>query len=196
MFNINYPGRNTAGAKKHALVEGNKIRLVLGLGNQGDKYKNTYHNVGFMFIDSLAGSLVGDENNKNLKWKNLKSFRYISVGYLILIKPDIFMNKSGRSAHDATSYFKIEPKNLLVVHDDSDITLGEYKLSFGRGSAGHNGIESVIQHLGTNNFHRLRVGIRSANQKAGDFVLNNIPENEMSEIYELFSEIKRIYFEC
>lgn len=196
MFNMNFPGRNTTAGKDDVLIEDNEIRLVLGLGNPGDKYKNTYHNVGFLFIDSLADSLTRNKNNKNPKWKNLKSFRYIRAGSLILIKPDLFMNKSGRAALDAASYFKVDTKNLLVIHDDSDITLGKYKLSFGRGSAGHNGIKSVIQHLGTNNFHRLRVGIKNANQKAGDFVLNKIPENEMSKIYKLFSEIKRVYFEC
>jgi len=195
MFNINFPGRKTTEGESRMSIDGNEIRLVLGLGNPGDKYKNTYHNVGLMFVNHLTDSPVEHENNKNLKWKNLKSFRYASAPPLIIVKSSLFMNESGRAAQDAASYFKIEPKNILVVHDDSDISLGEYKISFGRGSAGHNGIESVIQKLGTNNFQRLRIGIRNANKKAGDFVLNKIPEDEMSKIRESFSKIQRIYFE-
>jgi len=195
MFNIKYPSRRTTRNKNHASAGGDEIRLVLGLGNPGDKYKNTYHNIGMMFIDSLMKSFIGNEGYENPKWKNLKSFAYTRTGSLILVKPILFMNESGRAASQVISYFRIDPKNLLVVHDDSDITLGKYKLSVGRGSAGHNGIESIIQHLGTNNFQRLRIGTRSANRKAGDFILNKIPEREISKIYKSFSEIQRIYFE-
>ena len=117
-----------------------KIKLVIGLGNPDSRYENTYHNVGFLFVDGLRKS------NELPKSQILKS--------------DAYMNLSGSFVARELKKRGLKPDELLVVHDDSDINLDKYKFSFGRGAAGHHGIESVIKALGTKNFWRLRLGIR------------------------------------
>ncbi len=103
------------------------------------------------------------------------------------------MNESGKAVKEAMKYFKIKPEEILIVHDDSDIELGKYKISFGRGSAGHNGVQSIINNLKTKNFWRLRIGVRPTTNnrrpttqiKAGDFVLKKISKKNL-EIFEKF----------
>src|SRR3989338_2694162 len=142
-----------------------KIKLVIGLGNPDSRYENTYHNVGFLFVDGLRKS------NELPKSQILKS--------------DAYMNLSGSFVARELKKRGLKPDELLVVHDDSDINLDKYKFSFGRGAAGHHGIESVIKALGTKNFWRLRLGIRQearlrqgfggqARARAAEFVLKNI----------------------
>ncbi|MEK7657876.1 MAG: aminoacyl-tRNA hydrolase [Patescibacteria group bacterium] len=164
-----------------------KVKLVIGLGNPGKEYYKTYHNVGFLIIDFLK--------IPKFKTSASKKFEYAKINDLILIKPLFFMNESGKAVLDAIKYFKIKPEEILAVHDDSDIELGKYKLSFGRASAGHNGVESIIQSLKTKNFWRLRIGIRKISNnskrtkaglpaearraKAGEFVLRKISASDM-----------------
>lgn len=109
-----------------------KIKLIIGLGNPNAKFENTYHNVGHFFVDYWGRGL----------------------------KSDVFMNKSGEFVNEQIKKNKIRPDQLLIVHDDSDIELGKFKFSFGRNSAGHKGVQSIINYLKTKNFWRLRVGIR------------------------------------
>ncbi|KKS46397.1 MAG: Peptidyl-tRNA hydrolase [Candidatus Azambacteria bacterium GW2011_GWA1_42_19] len=116
-----------------------KIKLIVGLGNPGKEYERTRHNVGFLFIDILESNL-----------KNKK---------IILAKTQTFMNKSGTAVLALIKSHKIKPENVLVVHDDIDISWGKFKFSFGRSSAGHKGVESIIKTLKTKNFWRLRIGI-------------------------------------
>ncbi len=124
-----------------------KIKLIVGLGNPGKEYEHTRHNAGFLFIDILENNL-----------KNKK---------IILAKTQAFMNKSGAAILSLMKFYKIKPENILVVHDDIDILWGKFKLSFGRSSAGHKGVESVIKSLKTKNFWRLRIGIQlSSNVKS------------------------------
>src|SRR3989344_7401948 len=120
------------------------INLIIGLGNPNPEYANTYHNVGHLFIDHL------------LKIENLK---------LKIIKSEVYMNESGRFVAQALKKHNVKPEQLLIVHDDSDLQLGTYKLQFGRGAAGHHGIENVIKVLKTKNFWRLRIGIRPPQEK-------------------------------
>ena len=140
-----------------------KVKLVIGLGNPEKKYQSTYHNFGYLFIDYLKSHL------QNLTGHMLKS--------------NVYMNQSGQFVKSALKKAGPKPESLLVTQDDSDIVLGSYKLSFGRGAAGHHGIESIIQTLGTQNFWRLRIGIRPTEKnkgqkvrrlKAGEFVLKKI----------------------
>src|SRR3989344_2141100 len=125
----------------------NKIKLIVGLGNPGKEYEHTRHNMGFLFIEVL-------ENN----FKNKK---------IILAKTQAFMNKSGTAVLALIKQLKTKPENVLIVHDDIDISWGNFKLSFGRSSAGHKGIESVIKSLKTKNFWRLRIGIQPIRQAQG-----------------------------
>lgn len=121
-----------------------KIRLIVGLGNPGKEYENTRHNAGFLFIDEL-------ENYSKIKITSVKS--------------QSFMNESGKSVASLIKLYKVKPENILVVHDDIDILWGNSKFSFGRSSAGHKGVESIIKSLKTKNFWRLRIGIQPALKK-------------------------------
>lgn len=147
----------------------NKIKLIIGLGNPGKEYELTRHNVGFLFIDELDNYL----KNKKLKFK------------ITLAKSQSFMNESGKSVADAIKYYKVKPENTLVVHDDIDILWGKFKFSYGRSSAGHKGIESIIKSLKTKNFWRLRIGIQPVKSKkvrADKIILKKFTREELAEL--------------
>jgi PTH1 family peptidyl-tRNA hydrolase len=104
------------------------------------------------------------------------------------------MNESGKAVLSAMKHFGVTPEEILVAHDDSDIEAGSYKIDINRGSAGHNGIKSIIDHLGTENFGRLRIGVRGEKKgKAGDFVLTKMTPNDKQKIYGALSEIEASY---
>jgi peptidyl-tRNA hydrolase, PTH1 family len=131
--------------------------LIAGLGNPGKEYEKTRHNYGFMVIDRLA------ERNGFPLFKLSKEYRaLISMeGDIILAKPQTYMNESGKAIKSIASYYKIEPKDIIVIHDDADIPLGEIKVAEGRSSAGHKGVQSTIDELGTKDFQRIRMGMDS-----------------------------------
>lgn len=161
------------------------FKLIVGLGNPGEDYKNTYHNIGLLFLDRLVA--------KN-ELKTYKNFEYAKTGDIVVIKPLTFMNESGEAIKSALKHFKkIKLNDILVIHDDSDIEFGKYKLSFSRGSAGHKGIESIIKTLGTKEFARLRVGVRKEarekREKAGEFVLKKVGKNDIKLVYGLADEL-------
>jgi peptidyl-tRNA hydrolase, PTH1 family len=193
MFNLSFIYKGGAKKARPVQMGSGDVRIVIGLGNPGEKYKNTYHNVGFLFLDYIASQNIGDESGKTPKWKNIKSFGYTRVPFAILIKPLTFMNNSGIAAREAVSYFKSSPEKLLIVHDDSDIALGEYKLSEGRGAAGHKGVESVMRALKTRDIPRLRIGVRTDRKRAGDFVLQKISKEDREKLGALFSKIEAVY---
>lgn len=153
----------------------NKIKLIIGLGNDDKAYANTYHNVGFLAADYLT---------KNPPTPNLQ--------YLIS-KSTEYMNNSGKFVAKAIKKASAKPKELIVIHDDSDLTLGNYKLQFGSGAAGHHGVESVQAVLKTNDFWRLRIGIRPTNepvrQKAKAFVLKKISSADQKILEGVFESI-------
>lgn len=157
--------------------------LIVGLGNPGKQYADTYHNAGYLAVDFLTGAA-------KFRAASSKKFSYFKKGDDIFVKPAAFMNDLGPAVKDALKYFKIKPERCAVVHDDSDIELGKYKIAFQRGSAGHKGVESVIAHLGTNGFWRVRIGIRSRRGKAGDFVLRPIIQGDRKILENTFREIK------
>jgi len=138
--------------------------LIVGLGNPGREYEKTRHNIGFRVIDGLA-------KNK------LSGF--------VLLKPETFMNKSGDAVIEAVNFYKIEPADLWIIHDDIDLPLGELKISKNRGSAGHKGVDSIIKRLGTKDFNRVRIGIcpESGKPEAVEkFVLENFTKTEEETI--------------
>ena len=141
-----------------------EIKLVIGLGNPDKKYDQTYHNVGHMMIDELGKG----------------------------IKSDVFMNQSGRFTKEAMKKKNFKPENLLVIHDDSDIYLGKYKLSFGRNAAGHKGVQDIINQLKTKDFWRLRIGIRNPKEKirlkAEALVLKKISASHKKILKEVFTQ--------
>jgi PTH1 family peptidyl-tRNA hydrolase len=152
-----------------------EFKLIIGLGNPDPEYQNTYHNVGHLFLDFLI------ENRENFQFP-------ISNDHLL--KTDVYMNESGAFVKKALKKHNTKPEELLIVHDDSDITIGNYKLSFERGTAGHHGIESILANIKTNNFWRLRIGIRPQNekvrQKSEKFVLKKIAVADKKLLEEVF----------
>lgn len=160
------------------MVINSKFKLIIGLGNPGEEYKNTYHNVGFLFVDYLNRCQVSGVRCQ-------------------ILKSNVYMNQSGNFVRLALKKYKTKPEELLIVHDDSDIELGKYKISFGRGSAGHHGVESIIKSLGTKNFWRLRIGIRKAGlpaeayrAKAGKFVLKKITPADRITLEQVFKAVE------
>ena len=131
------------------------MRIVVGLGNSGEKYVKNRHNVGFMVVEEIIKRYVASPHVS----KKLESILYFLDKERILVKPQSFMNASGRAVNRVANYYKINPKELLVVHDDIDLTFGEIKHQFGRGAAGHKGVESIIEALGSDQFNRVRVGV-------------------------------------
>lgn len=194
MFNIRFFQKTRKGdAIKNPSIS--DIKIIVGLGNPGEEYKLTYHNVGSMFTDFLVSQIDNDNETRANKWTKAQLFDYVKVNDLIIVKPNIFMNTSGAAVKNSLKYFNVKPENLLVVHDDSDIFIGKYKLYYGGGAAGHHGIESITKILKTNSFHRLRIGIRFNRDKAGSFVLKQISKTHRETLEELFGEIKATHLE-
>jgi peptidyl-tRNA hydrolase, PTH1 family len=156
--------------------------LVVGLGNPGREYAHNRHNVGHMVVDELA-------RRHDASWKSKFSGRLADVridGHKVaLLKPETFMNDSGRSVKAAAQFYKLEPDAILVVHDESDLELGRLQARRGGGLAGHNGLRSVAQHLGTPEFLRLRVGVgrpgRGDRRELADYVLADFEPHEDAE---------------
>ncbi len=146
------------------------MKLIVGLGNPGKKYEKTRHNVGFIVLDALAGNAHWGKS-KNLKAEYIKTS--IENQNVQLLKPQTFMNESGSAVAAAANKNGTEPDDILVIHDDIDIPLGEIKVQSDKSAAGHNGIKSIIQHLGTQEFTRIRVGVKPSRQigDASKFVL-------------------------
>jgi peptidyl-tRNA hydrolase, PTH1 family len=147
--------------------------LVVGLGNPGREHERDRHNVGWMVADELARRMDG-------RWRAKFSGQLAEVRLdalrLALLKPETFMNDSGRSVAAATRFFKVEPESLLVVHDDVDLEPGRLQARAGGGLAGHNGLRSLVQALGTQEFLRLRIGVgrpgRGDPRSVADYVLS------------------------
>jgi PTH1 family peptidyl-tRNA hydrolase len=142
-------------------VSDEPIRLVVGLGNPGTKYVGTRHNVGFDIVERLAAS-------RGLRWQLEKKWKTeiarSADGRLVLAKPQTFMNLSGEAVIRIGSFFKIPPPAILVVHDDVDLALGRLRIRASGSAGGHNGLKSLIQHLGTDAFPRLKFGVGRAGE--------------------------------
>ncbi|MBU2634978.1 aminoacyl-tRNA hydrolase [Patescibacteria group bacterium] len=144
--------------------------IIVGLGNPGEKYKNTRHNVGFQVVDEFAR-----ENNFSEFKLSKKSHSLISKKEnIVLVKPQTFMNESGKSVKCLISEIKQRKPDLIVVHDDIDLPLGKIRISKNRGSAGHKGVESIIKEIGFKNFTRFRIGISPAFAKASAGKAKNV----------------------
>lgn len=177
------------------------MRIIIGLGNPGEKYKKTRHNAGFIALDAFAKKL-------GLNWETSKKFNAEIIKQIdtVLVKPQNYMNNSGQTAQGVLSYYKLLPKklglikeknsnladSLMIIHDDIDIPLGKYKLSVDSRSAGHNGVQSIIDYLKTKNFKRLRIGVRTniiEKMPADKFVLQNFNQEELDTLNNLIPKI-------
>jgi PTH1 family peptidyl-tRNA hydrolase len=157
------------------------VKLIVGLGNPGARYQWTRHNAGFMVLDrlsQLAGISVAKKGSSGLSgegfWQGQR---------LILLKPQTFMNLSGRSVAEVARFHKIPCEDIIVVHDDLDISFGRVRLKKGGGHGGHNGLRSIITDFGTRDFLRLRIGIgRPVRGDVVDYVLNPFSTLEMKDL--------------
>lgn len=131
------------------------MKLIVGLGNTGEQYKNTRHNLGFEVADQLIHKLELEPFQLEKKFKSEIS----KNSDFILIKPQTFMNNSGQAVSLVANFFKIKPEDVIVIQDELDVLLGKIKLRFGGGFGGHHGVESVMESLGTDKFGRVRLGI-------------------------------------
>lgn len=168
--------------------------LIIGLGNPLKAYFNTYHNTGFNFIDYLLKYLKGSDFKLNKKLLSEISIIEKENKKIILAKPTVFMNESGKAVKLLKEFFKVPPSKIYVVHDDSDLNLKDYKIQFKRGSAGHKGVESIFNYLKTKEFYRIRIGIRAErfkNLKAQEFVLKPLSIKDKETLKEVFLKILR-----
>lgn len=155
------------------------MKLIVGLGNPGKEYEFNRHNVGFILLDKFA------EKNDS-KFQTFAKANSLTTQFndFYMCKPQTFMNKSGDAVLKMSKFYKIEPKDIIVVHDDLDLEFGVVKKHFGKNSAGHNGVEDIIQKLGTKDFWRVRIGIgRPVTPKPTvDYVLGDFSSKELEEL--------------
>ena len=201
-----------------------KIKIIIGIGNPDKQYYNTRHNIGFMLLDSMVKKCGTDnfEFEKKINADVLKCPDFVfaktklqnrgssistsrnrdrlNEKSIILAKPQTFVNKSGETVKKALAFYKLKPEQILIIHDDLDIEFGNSKFSFGKDSAGHKGVNSIIKSLKTNKFGRLRMGIANSllkkarhqktleakKRKVGDFVLSRFTPTEQKEIQVVF----------
>lgn len=132
-------------------------KMIVGLGNPGEKYKNTKHNIGFMVLDKWAKqeNVLFNQSKHNALICDIR----INGEKVILVKPQTFMNLSGEAVKPLMNYFNIDSDDLVIIYDDMDLPIGKIRLRQKGSAGGHNGIKSIIQHLGTQQFNRVRVGV-------------------------------------
>lgn len=172
---------------------GRDIKIIIGLGNPDPELLHTYHNAGTLALPTLAAHLTSD-TTRSLMFKRYKDlFEYAVTDTLTFVKPLVYMNESGEAVKSALRMLKAKPKEIAVAHDDSDLTIGSFKIAFGGGAAGHNGIRSIVAHLKTEDFTRIRIGIRDPHEvkrkKAGEFVLSPITKSNMKKLEMVFENI-------
>jgi peptidyl-tRNA hydrolase, PTH1 family len=161
------------------------IQLAAFLGNPGRQYAQTRHNVGWMVLERLIGSVSPAWQTK-FKGEYMR-YTVPGAGHTVwLLRPSIYMNKSGESVQAAAAFFKLEPRELLVVHDDLESAFGTVTHKQGGGLGGHNGLKSVAQSLGSREFHRLKIGIsRPPRGSVSSYVLSRFDESEEAELPEI-----------
>ena len=159
------------------------MQLIVGLGNPGPKYQQTRHNVGFIFVDELARSKGASFKLEN-KFHGDVCKLSLSGNDVWLLKPNTFMNLSGKAVAALARFYKIEPESVLLVHDELDIPPGQLRLKKGGGHGGHNGLRDTIAQLGSKEFMRLRVGIGHPgnSRDVSNYVLGKAPQDEQIDI--------------
>ncbi len=159
------------------------MKLIVGLGNPGKEYELTRHNIGYITLDAYL---------KDQIWKSEKNADIIKTNQAIFIKPTTYMNLSGEAVAYYTNYYKITPDKILVIQDDLDSPLGNIKIKNNSSSGGHNGIKDIINHLHTDSFYRLKIGISRPNKDTKDYVLSKFSIQEQEIINNLLPTTKSI----
>ena len=164
------------------------MKLVVGLGNKGREYENTRHNMGFMLVDRYL-------QYKNITDRFKEKFNAIYIETtinnekVIFIKPMTYMNNSGIAVRAFVDFYKLNSEDVLVISDDLDLDLGKFRLRRNGSSGGHNGLKSIISHLGTDNFKRLRIGISNDKDDVINYVLSKFSKKELNEIDTMFDTL-------
>ena len=164
------------------------MKLITGLGNVGEKYLFTRHNAGFMTVDKIA-------LDNNLEFKEDKKLKSLITKFknieddILLIKPTTFMNLSGEAVSAVMNYYKIDVKDILIIYDDISLDLGRIRFRANGSDGGHNGIKSIIKHLGTKDFNRLKIGIGpQPSIPSEEFVLQNFSKEQMPELKNIITK--------
>ena len=176
------------------------MKLIIGLGNPEPEYQDTRHNTGFLAIDKIMSNFQFPISNFNKKINSLITKGKINGKRVVLAMPQTHMNNSGIAVRALLDFYKLKPENLIVIHDDKDIPLGETRVQTNRGPAGHNGVKSIIEHLGTQNFTRIRVGIglsspparggaRGGGSDTGNFVLGKFTAEEKKVLKKVIENV-------
>jgi PTH1 family peptidyl-tRNA hydrolase len=178
------------------------MKLIIGIGNPDPQYLQTRHNVGFLFLDYLAKKIGANDLVEDKKSNALISKSKIEKTSVVLAKPLCYVNKSGEVVAKLARFYKVKPKDVIVVQDDLDIEFGSFKNSFEKNSGGHKGIESVIKSLKTNKFHRLRIGtsvraLEKAREQSDtkrdkfvmEFVLGKFSPKDQEVVKKMFPKI-------
>lgn len=163
--------------------------MFVGLGNPGDEYSRNRHNVGFMAVDAIAARYGFPAFRK--KFQGLLSEGVIGGEKVFLLKPQTFMNLSGESGAAAARFYKIPPDRIFVFHDELDLPACKLRIKKGGGNAGHNGLKSIDAHLGTADYHRVRIGIGhpGARDRVHDYVLGDFAKAEVPALDKLLASI-------
>jgi len=173
-------------------MDNNKTILILGIGNPGAEYKNTFHNLGKIFVEKIYNDLRKEWGLATWKREGVGKFLFSTDAdkKIILALSESFMNESGMPAKNILKKFNVPVENLLIVQDDSDLQIGYAQITFGKNSAGHKGIDSIINKLNTKYFWRLRLGSRAQeSRKASDFVLKKISIAQQKNFDELYEKV-------
>lgn len=161
------------------------MHLIVGLGNIGEKYQLTRHNIGFLVIDEMTKSLnTSNINNLTFHSTLLKS------GYNLFSKPTTYMNNSGMAVHAIKEYYKVDLENIIVIHDDLDLPFGAVRFKIGGGHGGHNGLRSIDSHIGKE-YIRVRIGIGKPSDKAdvANYVLSDFSKDELNKLTDIISHV-------
>ena len=169
------------------------MKVVIGLGNPGKKYEKTRHNIGFIVVDSLRKKFnLTDEREK---FQALVSEKNIDGEKVIFLKPQTFMNLSGNSVIEIVNFYKLDPKkDIIVIYDDMDLSFGDIRIREKGSSGGHNGIKSIISHIGEE-FIRIKCGIGAKEKDAVEHVLGEFNQTEQKDLDEILEKINNCVIE-
>ena len=164
------------------------MKLIAGLGNPGREYEGTRHNAGFMALDALADAL--DVCVETKKFKGLLGQGFLAGEKVLLVKPQTYMNLSGECLRAVMDFYKIEPEDVLVMFDDVSLPVGQLRIRKKGSAGGHNGIKSIIAHMGTMDFPRIKIGVgeKPAEMALADYVLGHFPAQEKRVMTEAARE--------
>ena len=165
--------------------------LIVGLGNPGKQYELTHHNVGFIALDKIAEYYKTNFSYESKFQALVAEIRINNVKHF-LVKPTTFMNLSGIAVSTMMNYYKIEPNDVLIIHDDMDFELGSIHIRKSGSGGGHNGMKSVVKEVGTKDVPRIRVGIGKSSKEMVDFVLSKFSKSEMSILSDTMIQMPSI----